>query len=164
MGAFKCCDSQHLLIHSRVAQKAGTYIYKEVFLPRWVASDPFDVPRGSIKQWPECNYSHWKQNISGSWGHSKGPLSQMSAVSTPVCQLKWAICDKMYCFDNILKLTLDSGCNTKPNVPLMSMLTVLQSKIPYWFISLHLCQSAIRLSFSGAPENVLTSFLCIKAV
>lgn len=72
MDAFKCCDSQHLLVCSGAAQKAGNYIYKEVFFPRWVGSGLFDVPLCSIKQCPECNNSHWKQNVSVLWGHSEG--------------------------------------------------------------------------------------------
>lgn len=41
-------------------EQAGNHIYKEVFLPRWVGSDLSDVPLGSIKRRPECNYSHGK--------------------------------------------------------------------------------------------------------
>lgn len=38
-------------------KKAGNYVYKGGFLPRWVGSDLFDVPLGNIEGWPECNYS-----------------------------------------------------------------------------------------------------------
>lgn len=38
-------------------KKAGNYVYKGGFLPRWVGSDLFDVPLGNIEGWPECNDS-----------------------------------------------------------------------------------------------------------
>lgn len=53
---FLCCHLQHLIVHSEAAPKS-----------RWwsvgrVGGDLFDVPLHSVKQWPECNYSHWTYN------------------------------------------------------------------------------------------------------